>query len=241
MISKTGSNERKCAGQLVHHVCMVFFLLTFLVAAQNTSATVSGNEPVAMVEHIVSGPDDVSNFDYLYPGRVIDLGTDGTLSLIYFQTCLREEILGGRVTIRENASDIRGSVRLRRVSAGCAIDDRRNDSHGHRTSAAMVFRGQAPIEIIDHLMPRFTLCSPAEWFSIAELPSALEILRIGTVGSSFDLRAHALFLDPGKTYRVGTNNGHTIIRTAPDADKTIGSRAINLRHKITDKRADGIP
>ena len=48
-----------------------------------------------MVEQISGGLGDLSTFDYLYPGRVVDLGSNGSLVLIYFQSCLRERILGG--------------------------------------------------------------------------------------------------------------------------------------------------
>ncbi len=127
----------------------------FLCAVGFITASAWADEPAAMVEQISGEQDDLSTFDYLYPGRVIDLGSDGSLVLVYFQTCLRERILGGKVTVRNHESSVQGSIRLSRSPAGCIQDDRQLHHDDQRASAAMVFRGQASIKVIDHLAPRF--------------------------------------------------------------------------------------
>ena len=64
--------------------------------------------PVAMVEHLSDGVADVQLLDFLEPGRVVKLGEKEALSLGYLNSCIREKINGGIVTVGENQSVVDG-------------------------------------------------------------------------------------------------------------------------------------
>jgi len=64
---------------------------------------------VALVEAVENAANaGVAFMDYVYPGKVIELGAGGKLTLSYFDTCLTETIAGGRVTVAKGGSDVAG-------------------------------------------------------------------------------------------------------------------------------------
>ena len=64
---------------------------------------------VALVEAVENAANaGVGFMDYVYPGKVIELGASGKLILSYFDTCLTETITGGRVTVAKGASEVAG-------------------------------------------------------------------------------------------------------------------------------------
>ena len=99
-----------------------FTFFVFLVLISCSRLIVSSawaNEPAAIVEHVTNGPLGLEAFDYLSPGRVIELEERSALTIIYFQSCARETILGGQITIGEERSHIVGSAQFRRISMRC--------------------------------------------------------------------------------------------------------------------------
>ncbi|MEE8350905.1 MAG: hypothetical protein V3R37_01755 [Rhodospirillales bacterium] len=63
--------------------------------------------PVAMVEGIENAPNaGVAFLDYVYADQKINLGANGKVVLSYFDTCLTETIVGGRVTVAPGASEV---------------------------------------------------------------------------------------------------------------------------------------
>lgn len=209
-----------------------FFVMIVFFDAGILAALPSTNEPVAIIEDITNGPGHISKFDYLYPGHVIDLGRKGVLSLIYFQTCLRESIRGGKVTIQDRESDVEGSIRISQRLSGCDLGDHQHQPSGRRTSAAMVFRGSTPVLTIDHLSPRFKVSGDVQSISIIELPSSVEIIRLRPSNMTVDLSDHNILLVPGKIYRVASNSGYVIIRIDKEANQSRGANAIQIDHRL---------
>ena len=72
--------------------------LTVLLAA--TFALIPGlclaQQASAIVEDVQAEAVAVSQFDYVAPGQVIDLGSEGTLTLGYLSSCERERIVSTR-------------------------------------------------------------------------------------------------------------------------------------------------
>ncbi len=86
-------------------------VLIFVVFAGIGPARADQKAPAALVEAVDNAPDaGVGFLDYVYPGKVIELGSGGTLTLAYFDTCLTETIKGGRVTVARGASDVEGGA-----------------------------------------------------------------------------------------------------------------------------------
>jgi len=73
--------------------------------------------PVAMVEGIENAPNaGVAFLDYVYADQKIDLGANGKVVLSYFDTCLTETIVGGRVTVAPGASEVEdGQISVKAV------------------------------------------------------------------------------------------------------------------------------
>src|SRR5713226_8968155 len=65
-----------------------------------------GQVPVALVEEVVAPHADVEAMEYLIAGRVIHLMSNETLVLGYFQSCWRERITGGTVTVGTDQSAV---------------------------------------------------------------------------------------------------------------------------------------
>ncbi|MBI2585288.1 MAG: hypothetical protein HYW28_05365 [Rhodospirillales bacterium] len=89
------------------------FILLALVGGIATGgalrATADDKAAVALVEAVENAANaGVGFMDYVYPGKVIELGSGGKLALSYFDTCLTETIAGGRVTVAKGASDVAG-------------------------------------------------------------------------------------------------------------------------------------
>ena len=194
-----------------------------------------------MVEQIIDGPDGLSNFDYVYPGHVIDLGTEGTISLIYFQNCLREDIRGGKITVRELRSDVHEPAELSRKAIGCGSMEALDAQGDGRTSAAMVFRAQGGIKVVEHSAPCFLIPAKADWFSIVEMRSALEIFRLQRPGKSVDLVAHDVNLTPGGAYQIRTNENAVVIRVSPYPKRGAEANIVVLGEDLTEKVSCGNP
>jgi hypothetical protein len=242
MMAEAAQDRGTHAWEPVEHIlCLILLALAIVSSGETSSAPVWIDEPAAMVEQVVDGPDGLSNFDYVYPGRVIDLGTKGALSLIYFQNCMREEITGGSVTIGEHGSDVHKTVQLNRTSLDCGGLHELSDQRGRRTSAAMVFRGQSNTKVINHSAPCILISSQADWLSIVETRSELEIFLLGEPSNSVDLRDYNIFLTPGRAYRISTNKNDVVIRVSPDAGQQSGSETLVLETQQTEKVTCGNP
>ncbi len=76
----------------------------------------TAQEPAAIVEEVDAPTAGVAFMDYLVPGQVIDLKSNGTLKLGYLRSCFSETITGGRVVIgRERSAVEGGKIERRRV------------------------------------------------------------------------------------------------------------------------------
>ena len=86
------------------------------IAAGATPA--AAGEPAAIVEDVGDGVEQLAFMDYVEAGRVIDLGQDGRIVLGYLRSCLRETVVGGRLTVGREQSSIAGG-RVDRVRVEC--------------------------------------------------------------------------------------------------------------------------
>lgn len=91
----------------------------FLVAISVAPLTALAADPSALVEDISSSRDDLQIMDFLEPGRSIALAGDETLVLGYPESCRRETIIGGKVTIGIRESKVSGGT-LSAEAADCS-------------------------------------------------------------------------------------------------------------------------
>jgi|SRR6516165_1908419 len=105
-------------------------------------------DAVALIEGLTSPSQRVELMVYAHVGQVIHLNTDQTMVLSYRDTCIRETITGGTITIGTGQSEVRSAARLERVQNTCElrkVDVSRTEGHGGRAfrglSAAPVASG----------------------------------------------------------------------------------------------------
>ena len=79
------------------------------VASSTEGESLKDNDPVAIVENVEppSGA-AVALMDYLYAGGTVELAEDSRLEIVYFESCRAETILGGRVEVGTERSDVAG-------------------------------------------------------------------------------------------------------------------------------------
>ena len=78
-------------------------LLAFAVRA-------SAQAPIALVEDVKGGPSSIEMMDYVFAGKIIKLGAQGTIVLSYLKSCQRELITGATVTVGTDQSDVQGGT-----------------------------------------------------------------------------------------------------------------------------------
>jgi hypothetical protein len=98
--------------------------------------------PVAVVEQVNGNVVEVEFMDYVRPGKVIKLGSNGSIVLGYMKSCWRETITGGTVVIGVEQSLVHLSE-IQRVKIDCdhqgqPLSDR------PREIAGAVFRAVIP-------------------------------------------------------------------------------------------------
>src|SRR3546814_13267076 len=82
---------------------IVFGMGLALLAAPAVAA-----DPTALVEDVSATAAGVEFMDYVAAGRVIHLGTGGTLVLSYLKSCVRATVTGGSVPVGIDQSRIEG-------------------------------------------------------------------------------------------------------------------------------------
>ena len=117
--------------------------ISFAVAAAMLSLGVAfpafAGDAVALIERLTDPSQRVELMTYAHVGQVIQLNADQTMVLSYRDTCIRETITGGTITIGAGQSEVRSTASLDRVQNTCGLrkaDISRVDAIGGRA-----FRG----------------------------------------------------------------------------------------------------
>jgi len=96
-------------------------------------------DAVALIESLAGQSQRVELMKYAHAGQVIRLRLDQTLVLSYKDSCVRETITGGTVTIGTDQSDVR-SGEVTRMKGQCVIG-RVDISNGDFSVGGRSFRG----------------------------------------------------------------------------------------------------
>ena len=78
-------------------------------------------DAVALIERLTSPSQRVELMAYAHVGQVIHLSADQTMVLSYRDTCIRETITGGTITIGTKESEVRSAARLERIKNTCDL------------------------------------------------------------------------------------------------------------------------
>ncbi|MBT3332279.1 MAG: hypothetical protein HOK21_02300 [Rhodospirillaceae bacterium] len=89
-------------------LCSILWAVVFAAGVAGGSSVLAAEGAVAVVEAVENAPDaGVGFLDYVYKGQSISLG-QGMIVLSYFDSCLKETVRSGELTVGEGSSEISG-------------------------------------------------------------------------------------------------------------------------------------
>lgn len=202
-----------------------FVLVALIGGLTMAGPALAQQKAAAVVEDLSPSVAGIEVFDFLETGRVIKLPANGKITLGYMQSCLRETITGGTITIGAQSSTV-SDGKVQQEQLKCAANLALGSSQAGK-SGAMVFRrgpgtGKTPANVPE---PSVTLLYTAPVFAV-EQPGELTIERLDqpeTVlvykagGKLFDLAKAGKPLYAGGIYRAVLHGKATIFRIDPGA------------------------
>jgi hypothetical protein len=175
------------------------FALAIVVGSITPAAA---QPPSAIVEDVQGKVKGVEFMDYVAPGKVIKLGTDGIVVLGYMKSCWRETIRGGVAVVgAEESRTAQSDVRREKVSCDtkpAALSDREATQGAATTFRSMGAKDEYPV--VYGLSPVIELTSPGK----------LLIERIDVPGERYETAVTAKMLVKGKFYDLATT-GRTLM------------------------------
>jgi hypothetical protein len=188
-----------------------------------------------MIESLSAPVPGAQEMAYLSAGQTIDVPPAATMVLDYLDSCVRETITGGRVTVGSAQSQVAGG-RVSRERPGCDGDAllqltaAESDRGGAAVWRAVPGKGAAlppPAVTLQGVFP----------FVVADQPAHLVIRRLdreappielvlrrraGAARASGDLAPPGTALAPGGLYAIGDSAEHQLIfKVAEDADRSL--------------------
>jgi len=196
--------------------------------------------PTAIVEEVRGDVAGVELMDYVSPGKVIKLGTTGSIVLSYLGSCIRETITGGVVLVGTEQSKVDPVARVDSAKVDC--DGARmtlSDSEASE-SAATTFRSvggkrAAPLTIYG-LSPVFETAGPGRLLIERTDPAGFrDVVTLDSKsllkGRFYDMAKAGKALVPGATYRAAFGARQLDFKVAPLAkpgEAPIVSRLLRL-------------
>ena len=156
---------------------------------------VAAQLPSALVENVTGAIAGPELLDYVSPGQVVQLGPSGTIILAYLESCTRETITGGEVTIGLHSSQVRGGE-IKRENPPC---NRTAVSTAVTSDAGgAVFRGR-PTEKRAAESRRVSIHSQSPIFEISE-SGTMVLKRIDRAGEQYEIAVSPGSLVKGRFY-----------------------------------------
>lgn len=195
--------------------------------------------PSAVVEEISTTVPGVRFMDFLSPGKKFNLGANGVVVLGYMESCLKETITGGSVTVGKAKSTINGGS-VKRLRVECDGGQLLLTSDQAGKSAVTVFR-KAPSKRKNRLpkaqltiyatSPIISLSSRLAKADLYRLDKKAPMYSIPLNGLVTDLAKQDLNLVPGGLYKLSAGSKQVIFKIDPlaeDKSSSILQRLIRL-------------
>ncbi len=179
---------------------------------------VAAGDPVAIVEHIAVKGTSVRFMDYLEAGRVIELGAKGTITVGYLHSCVREIIVGGRITVGRDRSSVEAG-KVDRTQVECDGGMLILSPEEASRSGVLVLRRppggatgafEQPAFKIYGASPVIKVTVRSNRVTITRLDRPSEPLTVEIARAFVDLAALGKSLIPGGTYRA-TAGARTVV------------------------------
>ena len=186
------------------------------------------NRPAALVDSISVAVPGVQAMDYVRAGTAIDLGADGKLVIDYLASCIREEIVGGKVQVGTQQSTVdKGKVNRKRVECDGAelqLTAAQSDQGGVAVYRSAMNKGPDGLPLPDlnlqSRVPFFVLGKAGE-VKIERLDASEPVIEIPVSGTGnrlgLDLAQTGKQLAAGGLYRVSMGERSLVIRVEKEA------------------------
>ena len=187
-------------------------------------ATAAAQELSAIVEAVSPAREDVRAFDILREGLVIELQPGETLSLGYMNSCIHEEISGGKVTVGASESTVEGGDVTRTV-VPCDGSVDPDSAAGANEAAVVAIRSlgddDPSVRVVESLQPVFVLDAGAvpsdPSLVIQRLDGAEPPIRVSLFGRTLDLKQTGMKLTQGGIYSAICGDRKVAFKIAPNA------------------------
>lgn len=201
----------------------IFKSLSIVVVLIHSSVSYAAN-PVALVEDVSESVTSVQLLDFLSPGDEVDLGKDGMLTLGYLESCIREEINGGTVTVGSNQSEVKDG-QVERTNTECDGGRLTLAANQAVQSGAMAFRvadSKVESELTIHDISPILLLPKGGKVVIKRIDQKGERhkIRLEKADSrvKLDLAEQGIELTPGAMYML-SNGGRNLVFTVAENSK----------------------
>lgn len=213
---------------------LLFGLAAAALSLSATGATAAGSGPAAIVERIEAPGIGVEAFDYLWPGDVIELGADSILILGYLESCRRETIVGGRVTVGQDASETDSDM-LHHQKVPCDPIVASLTSAQAGESGAVVLRDTNEEELsanqsirIYSTAPLFTTPRPVTRIVVRRLDRFEPDVVLTPSGKTLDTFGAAAAFEAGGRYEARAGAARRIFEIDPQSDAVDGPAVSRL-------------
>ena len=202
------------------------------------SLTASASAPVAIVEDVQSNKAGVGIMDFLVAGQTIELGKGEQMTIGYLNSCRRERIKGGKITIGAEQSQV-SNGQVMREDVECDGGSANLSGQQAAKSGALAFRSapaavglNAPKVTIYGTSPMIVLPSAGQHIVIESINGGVDRHEVDVPGTYVDLNDHDISLKPNVVYRVDTGDKSMTFKVDMDAEpgKTpVISRLVRLQ------------
>jgi hypothetical protein len=201
--------------------------LAIIVAlAGTTLAAAQSRSPAALVEEVTGRVSGVAEMDYMATGKVIRLAPQDRLVLSYLNSCQRETITGGTVTVGAERSDVQNGD-VQRETISCDAGRLRLSAQQAARSGVMVFRGTpapraAQAEITIYARAPIVDGVGAGPLVIQRIDKAADQIAVNVKPAimrkrAADLAKVGIRLEAGGVYMLRAGERQIVFRVAPDA------------------------
>jgi hypothetical protein len=202
-----------------------------LAGAVLATSAASAGSPVALIEELSGNPAGLEVMEYLETGRIIRLSARQTIVVSYLNSCSRETITGGTLTVGTEQSEVL-SGNVERIKVRC---DRGKASLSRELAvqiAGRAFRGvtlaheAAPVSQVNQptvygLSPMLEVRSPGvlviERLDQADHAFAVYVEKDHLVRGYYDFARLGKTLVAGGTYRAVAGADEIVFKVDPEA------------------------
>jgi hypothetical protein len=173
---------------------------------------------VAILEEINGAGGNHGAFDELKAGDRIELGAKGSAVIGYLDSCVRETIRGGTVTIAAGQSKVDGGD-VTRETVACEATQLVLSEEEAGKSATIVFRGPPWEKHVRQVVPSPSPLVLAEGkkLEIKRLDSEEPAMNLPLKDGKVDLAAQNAMLTPGGFYQLTAGEKQIVIKIDPAA------------------------